>query len=65
MTRRLLWSTPWKPAAALLAGDLSERRTLDLVGAHNLAGIAGVTRTGGSWRLGADHEIVFDRKDPL
>jgi hypothetical protein len=44
MTRRLLWSTPWKPAHALLAGAVSERDTLDLVGLQNLPGIGGVTR---------------------
>ncbi|GAA2826216.1 hypothetical protein [Kribbella solani] len=52
MTRRLLWSTPWDPARTLLSGALSDRRVLDLVGLHNLSGIAGVTRDGSRWELG-------------
>lgn len=60
MTRRLLWSTPWKPAHTLLSGAVSDRRTLDLVGLHNLPGIAGVTRDGDPWRLGVDDRIVTD-----
>lgn len=60
MTRRLLWSTPWKPAHALLAGAVSERDTLDLVGLHNLPGIAGVTREGHPWHLDTDDRIVTD-----
>jgi len=58
MTRRLLWSTPWKPARALLAGGISDRRTLDLVGLHNLPGIAGTTRDGAAWHLSANDRII-------
>ncbi|MFI9605095.1 hypothetical protein ACIHCX_35680 [Streptomyces sp. NPDC052043] len=54
MTRRLLWSTPWQPAHTLLTGAVSDRRTLDLVGRHNLPGISGVTRDGDTWQLGPD-----------
>lgn len=62
MTRRLLWSTPWKPAHALLAGALCEPGTLDLVGLHNIPGIAGVTRDGQSWHLDSDDRIVTDAR---
>ncbi|HZX01457.1 hypothetical protein [Kribbella sp.] len=49
MTRRLLWSTPWNPARTLLAGEISDPSVLNLVGLHNLPGIAGVTRDGTPW----------------
>jgi hypothetical protein len=62
MTRRLLWSTPWKPARALLTGAVSEPDTLDLVGRHNLPGIAGVTREGHPWHLDTDDRIVTDTR---
>ncbi|MES9558842.1 MULTISPECIES: hypothetical protein [unclassified Streptomyces] len=58
MTRRLLWSTPWQPARTLLTGAVSDRRTLDLVGLHNLPGIGGVTSDGDAWHLGPDDHIV-------
>lgn len=61
MTRRLLWSTPWKPARALLAGAVSDSDVLDLVGLHNLPGIAGVTRYGHPWHLGPDDRIVIEK----
>ncbi|MCP2342222.1 ABC transporter substrate-binding protein [Actinomadura rupiterrae] len=58
MTRRLLWSTPWDPARAVLAAAVSDTRALDLVGRHNLPGISGVTRDGHPWHLDADDQIV-------
>ncbi|MEV6522395.1 hypothetical protein AB0M43_10670 [Longispora sp. NPDC051575] len=58
MTRRLLWSTSWKPARALLAGAVSDSDVLGLVGPHNLSGIAGVTRDGHPWHLAPDGRIV-------
>ncbi|MFD7155593.1 hypothetical protein ACFV9C_13390 [Kribbella sp. NPDC059898] len=61
LTRRLLWSTPWDPARALLAAAVSDPRALDLVGRHNLTGIAGVTRAGQPWYVGADDRIVMMR----
>jgi hypothetical protein len=61
MTRRLLWSTPWKPSRTLLAGGVSERDTLDLVGLFNLPGIAGVTSDGQPWHLGVDDRIIAGR----
>jgi len=61
MTRRLLWSTPWEPARSLLAGAVSDPAALDLVGLHNLPGIAGVTRTGDPWRL--DDGRIFTDTD--
>ncbi|WP_344240761.1 hypothetical protein [Kribbella hippodromi] len=41
MTRRLLWSTPWEPGRTLVSAQLADPRVLDLVGLHNLKGIAG------------------------
>ncbi|MEU9337238.1 hypothetical protein AB0D49_29440 [Streptomyces sp. NPDC048290] len=58
MTRRLLWSTPWQPARTLLTGALSDRPALDLVGLHNLPGIAGVTAAGDTWQLTPDSRII-------
>lgn len=57
MTRRLLWSTPLKPATILLAGALSDTATLALVGSNNLVGAAGVTRDGQVWRIDDDGVI--------
>ncbi|MEL4082309.1 MULTISPECIES: hypothetical protein [Arthrobacter] len=58
MTRRLLWSTPWKPSRTLLTGGVSDPRALELVGLHNLTGIAGTTRAGSAWHLSADNRII-------
>jgi hypothetical protein len=63
MTRRLLWSTPWKPAHTLLAGAVSEPDTLDFVVLHNLPGIAGVTPEGHPWHLGTVSSGALS-KDP-
>ncbi|MEU0556677.1 hypothetical protein [Dactylosporangium sp. NPDC006015] len=56
MTRRLLWSTSWRPARTILAAALSGRAALDLVGLANLDGITGVTESGRAWRI--EHEVV-------
>ncbi|MFC4906675.1 hypothetical protein [Actinomadura gamaensis] len=63
MTRRLLWSTTWSPARTLLAGAVSDDRTLDLVRRHNLPGIAGTTRDGTPWHLDAQDHIVPHAKE--
>ncbi|MEV6930544.1 hypothetical protein AB0M46_39505 [Dactylosporangium sp. NPDC051485] len=57
MTRRLLWSTSWRPARTILTAALSGRAALDLVGLVNLDGIAGVTASGDAWRI--EHEVVI------
>jgi len=63
MTRRLLWSTSWRPARALLAGSVSDPGTLDLVGLINLSGIAGTTSDGGDWHLSAGDRIITNPRD--
>jgi hypothetical protein len=54
MTRRLLWSTSWTPAHTLATAGIGEPRTLALVGVHNLDGLAGAYRDGGSWTITND-----------
>jgi hypothetical protein len=51
MTRRLLWSTPWQPGRTLAFAALGTPRSIDLVGAHNLQGLAGATTDGGTWTI--------------
>jgi hypothetical protein len=47
MSRRLLWPTPWQPGRTLAFAALGTRAAVDLVGAHNLQGLAGAT----AWKL--------------
>ncbi|MFJ8582566.1 hypothetical protein [Micromonospora sp. NPDC093277] len=56
MTRRLLWSTNWRPTRTILTAALSERKALDLVGLVNLNGITGVTESGGAWQI--ENEVI-------
>lgn len=51
MTRRLLWSTPWQPGRTLAFAALGTQRAIELVGAHNLPGLAGATADGGTWTV--------------
>ena len=51
MTRRLLWSTPWQPGRTLAFAALGTQRAVELVGAHNLQGLAGATTDGGTWTV--------------
>ncbi len=51
MTRRLLWSTPWQPGRTLAFAALGTQGAVELVGAHNLQGLAGATADGGSWTV--------------
>jgi hypothetical protein len=51
MTRRLLWSTPWQAGRTLAFAALGTRPAVDLVGAHNLQGLAGATADGGTWKV--------------
>jgi hypothetical protein len=51
MTRRLLWSTPWRPERTLAFATLGTRPVISLVGAHNLPGLTGPTATGGTWQI--------------
>jgi len=49
MTRRLLWSTPWRPERTIAFAVIGARHVIGLVGAHNLPGLTGATAEGGSW----------------
>jgi len=51
MTRRLLWSTPWRPERTLAFATLGTRPVISLVDAHNLPGLTGPTSTGGTWHI--------------
>ncbi len=51
MTRRLLWSTPWRPERTLAFASLGTQPVIDLVGAHDLEGLAGTTAGGGTWTV--------------
>jgi hypothetical protein len=51
MTRRLLWSTPWQPGRTLAFAPLGTPRAIELVGAHNLHGLAGASADGGTWTI--------------
>ena len=51
MTRRLLWSTPWRPERTLAFAAIGTGRVIGLVGAHNLPGLTGATADGGTWQV--------------
>ncbi|HEX5301492.1 MAG TPA: hypothetical protein VFW50_31335 [Streptosporangiaceae bacterium] len=51
MTRRLLWSTSWRPERTLAFAALGTRPVISLVGAHNLPGLTGPTADGGTWHV--------------
>lgn len=51
VTRRLLWSTSWQPGRTLAFAALGTQRAIELVGAHNLQGLAGATADGGTWTI--------------
>jgi len=51
MTRRLLWSTPWRPDRTLAFAALGTPDVISLVGAHNLPGLTGPTADGGTWHV--------------
>ncbi|PJN25719.1 hypothetical protein CG736_14900 [Kitasatospora sp. CB02891] len=54
MTRRLLWSTPWRPERTLATAGIGDPGTLALVGLSNLNGLAGVTAQGTTWLVEDD-----------
>ncbi len=53
MTRRLLWSTPWRPERTIAFASVGTGAAIGLVGAANLGGLAGVTAGGGTWAVRA------------
>ncbi|MET9262074.1 hypothetical protein [Amycolatopsis sp. NPDC004079] len=54
MTRRLLWSTRWRPDRTLATAAIGDPRTLALVGLATLDGLSGATAAGASWRVNHD-----------
>ena len=53
MTRRLLWSTAWRPERTLAFAGLGNQAAIGLVGSVNLGGLAGARADGGSWEVRA------------
>jgi hypothetical protein len=53
MTRRLLWSTPWRPERTIAFAAIGAGPVIGLVGAHNLSGLTGATADGGTWQVGS------------
>ena len=51
MTRRLLWSTPWRPDHTIAFAVIGEPPTIGLVGPCNLTGLSGATVGGGTWTV--------------
>jgi hypothetical protein len=51
MTRRLLWSTPWRPERTIAFAAIGSPLAIGLVGACNLPGLAGATVGGGTWTV--------------
>ena len=51
MTRRLLWSTPWRPERTIAFAAIGTRHVIGLVGAHNLPGLTGATADGSTWQV--------------
>jgi hypothetical protein len=56
MTRRLLWSTTWRPERTIAFAAIGNRHVTGLVDAHNLPGLSGATVDGGTWQI--SHGIV-------
>ncbi|MGW4792100.1 hypothetical protein ACWEPC_06760 [Nonomuraea sp. NPDC004297] len=54
MTRRLLWSTAWRPARTLATAVVGDPRTLALVGPARLYGLAGASADGTTWHVGEE-----------
>ncbi|MFI2608221.1 hypothetical protein [Kitasatospora sp. NPDC018619] len=54
MTRRLLWSTRWRPGRTLATAGIGDPRTLALVGQVSLNGLAGATAHGTTWLVEDD-----------
>jgi hypothetical protein len=62
MSRRLLWSTPWRPSRTLAFAVLGTQRAIGLVGAYNLQGLTGATANGGTWTV-CDGNIQVAQRD--
>ena len=51
MTRRLLWSTRWRPECTIAFAAIGAAPVIGLVGAHNLSGLSGAAADGGTWQV--------------
>jgi hypothetical protein len=51
MTRRLLWSTSWRPERTIASAAIGGSLAIGLVGASNLPGLTGATADGGTWSV--------------
>jgi hypothetical protein len=51
MTRRLLWSTPWRPERTIGFAAIGTGHVTGLVGAHYLSGLTGATADGSIWQV--------------
>ncbi|MGV9316576.1 hypothetical protein ACWDR0_30985 [Streptomyces sp. NPDC003691] len=58
MTRRLLWSTSWRPDRTLATAALARPATLALIGADRLRGMTGADAGGAVWRITEDGTIA-------
>ncbi|MGH3381195.1 MAG: hypothetical protein ACRDP6_41330 [Actinoallomurus sp.] len=61
MTRRLLWSTEWRPEHALVTATIGNLETLSLVGLQNLTGLAGASAHGLQWTVREGHLTTDER----
>ena len=62
MTRRLLWSTPWRPERTIGFAAIGTAHVIGLVGAHNLPGLTGATADGSTWQV--SHGILQMTRRP-
>ena len=62
MTRRLLWSTLWRPERTLATAAVGRPATLALVGAHHLRGLSGAAADGSVWTVTADGRLAVGEK---
>jgi hypothetical protein len=51
MTRRLLWSTSWRPERTIAFAAIGAESVVGLVGAQALPGLAGATADGSTWQV--------------
>ena len=51
MTRRLLWSTSWRPERTIAFAAIGADSVIGLVGTHALPGLAGATADGSTWQV--------------
>jgi hypothetical protein len=57
MTRRLLWSTTWRPEHTLATTAIARPSVLALVGARRLSGLTGASANGTVWTVTDDGDV--------